>query len=293
MFDYNNMIRIVFISLILVGALASASELPFDPVRGIVEVEVIIDGRVKGTFGIDTGADRLYIGRWFAEANGLSVESGPPQRAIVGIDGSSSARRMDVRSLQIGSDRLYNLGATVLDMRDLISDQRLGVPDGLIGHEVLRRFYVTVDYDAHRMNLQQTIPDFLDSRFDRIVSFTTIRHLILVDVAIDDRKAVPMAVDLCASHTLVTPWLAERLGLPSTDGSHVSIKSLMLDDSIAVSNTEAVVKDLTAIKESSRAPIEGILGATFLRNFKLTIDYKRQRLHFHPSSGEPSVDTAQ
>ncbi len=290
MFDHSNMFRIVFACIVLAYEFAPASELPFDPQRGIVEVEVTIDGRVKGTFGIDTGADRLYIDRRFAEAHGLSLQSGPPQRDIVGIDGSSSAWWLDLRSLEVGSDRLYNLRATAIDMREIVADQRFGAPDGLIGHEVLRRFYVTVDYAAQTMNLQQTIPDILNPRTDRSVGFSTFRHLVIVDVAIDDRTAALMAVDLCASHTLVTPWLAERLKLPLTDGSRVTIDSLALGDDVAARDVEAIVKDLGVIKESSRAPIEGILGATFLRNFRLTVDYKRQRLHFHAPS-QPAIDT--
>lgn len=292
MFDYSNMLRILFAWIVLASTLVPAGELPFDPQRGIVEVEVTIDGRVTGTFGVDTGADRLYIDRRFAEANGLRVKNGPPQRDIVGIDGSSSAWRLDLRSLEMGSDRLYNLTATAIDMRDLIADQRFGVPDGLIGHDVLRRFYVTVDYRAQTMNLQQAIPDFLDPRSDRTVSFSTVRHLVLVDVAIDDRKAVPMAVDLCASHTLITPWLADELGLSDSDGSRVTIESLALGDDIAAESVAAIVKDLEVIKESSRAPIEGILGATFLRSFKLTVDYKRQLIHFHQQVEHPAVDSS-
>jgi hypothetical protein len=291
MFDHTNMLRKLLAFIILLTVTVAAEELPFNPLRGIVEVEVTIDGRVTGTFGVDTGADRLYIDRRFAEANGLRVQEGPPQRDIVGIEGSSAAWSLDLRSLEIGSDRLYNLRATAIDMRDLIADQRFGVPDGLIGHAVLRRFYVTVDYAAQTMHLQQTIPEFLDPAVDRIIRFSTIRHLILVDVAIDERKAVPMAVDLCASHTVITPWLAERLELPAVEGRRVRVEALALDDEIRAGNVDAVVKDLGMIKESSRAPIEGILGATFLRHFKLTVDYKRQRLHFHPISDRPSVDS--
>ena len=70
-------------ALLTVATSIGAVEVTFHPYRGLVEVEVLIDGRVKGRFGIDTGADRLYIDKKFAEKNNLSKVGGSPPRLIV------------------------------------------------------------------------------------------------------------------------------------------------------------------------------------------------------------------
>ena len=122
-----------------------AAVIPFDPARGLVEVQVKLDGRVTGRFGIDTGADHLYIDRAFAEKNNLPIYDEMTGRQITGVEGSSKGYYTKLRSLEIGGERLFNVRATVTDIKAL-GGGRGNHPDGLIGFEVIRHFYVTVDY---------------------------------------------------------------------------------------------------------------------------------------------------
>ena len=117
-----------------------AGSIPFNPMRGLVEVDVTINGNAKGRFGIDTGADYLYIDINFMERNDIKVENKQPRRSVSGVSGSSEVYSFNLRSLDIGGERLYNLDANVIDLTKIIKDKRSGIPDGLIGYEVLQRF---------------------------------------------------------------------------------------------------------------------------------------------------------
>ena len=271
------------IAVILLCALSVIAEvIPFDPVRGLVEVPVIINGHVKGTFGIDTGADRLYIDSGFAARNGLPLPCATPQRPVVGIEGSSEASFIDIRSLRIGKETLYNLQATAIDIGNIIKDKRRGYPDGLIGHEILRRFFVTVDYPERTLQLQMERPDFLMDTNYQTIKFTTLRHLILVDVTINDSVTVPMILDYCASYTSLSKELAHRLGFNIEDSGRFTLPKISLSGIVTSTNVPVVVSDYSDFKKSLKgASFEGIVGASFLYRHKLTIDYKGKRIYVH------------
>jgi len=275
----NHLIR-TGLALLLIAGVATAGTMPFDPLQGLVEVEVVLDGRVKGRFGIDTGADQFYIDRTFAEKNGIPVSSGPPQRAVVGAEGHSEARAINIRSLEIGDERLYNLTATAIDMQNLVADKRATPPDGLIGYEVLRRFYITVDYPNKSMTLQMHEPSFLESA-PPSVPFEIAHHLILVDVTIDDSVTVPMALDYCASWVFISPTLAERLGHDPA-AEQVQLGTVSLGETITSSDVAAGISDLSPLHARLRGvEFEGLIGGTFLYRHKITIDYRRNRIYLH------------
>ncbi|MEW5995238.1 MAG: retropepsin-like aspartic protease [Candidatus Zixiibacteriota bacterium] len=270
--------------LLTATALAAGVEIPFDPVRGLVEVPVVIDGRVKGTFGIDTGADRLYIDSSFAHENGLTSVASPPQRAVVGVDGVSEASFVKLRSLRLGKEGLYNITATAIDLTQIIKDRRLGMPDGLIGYDILRRFFVTVDYPKRMLRLDVSPPPFTRGSADAFpfIRYRSERHMIVVEATLNDSIRVPMALDYCASYTTLSPSLASRLALdPSKDGPQ-KVDRVSLEGLSDAQDVLVVVADLSRFKKAVKgSTIDGIIGASFLYRHKFTIDYKAERIYIH------------
>jgi hypothetical protein len=273
-------VKALLLFSLVVTAVLSA-DLPFDPSRGLVEIEVVLDGAVKGRFGIDTGADRLYIDQEFAEKNNLKFAPFQAQRDVTGIDGSSPARSISLKSLQFGDQTLENLKATAIDMRGVITDQRAGVPDGLIGYDVLRNFFVSVDYPAKTIELEDEPPDFLTGKRYETVPYRTYRHLIIVDAVFNDDVSAPMLLDYCASVTVVSPALAEQMDLVLEPREVGFVSTIEIGDGVSSDSVATVIADLTAFKRSTpRGEFEGILGATFLRNHRVTIDYAQQQIYF-------------
>ena len=270
---------------ILVTGMAIADRVPFDPARGLVEVPVIIDGRVKGSFGIDTGADLLYIDSTFAHRNGLSFVRSTPQRPVTGIEGTSQAGVVEIRSLRVGGDALYNLQATAIDLHKLIRDDRHGFPDGLIGYDILRRFYVTVDYPGRTLKLEMGQPDFMKKGGADLIgsiNFSTHRHLIVVEVTFDSGVTAPMILDYCASYSAVSRSLANRLGLNAEHNRRQIVPFMSIGSILNAAEVPVVVTDLSHFKKSLRwTRFEGIVGASFLHKYKLTIDYKADRIYVH------------
>ena len=275
-------ILLVLLAILYATAQTEAIEVPFHPDRGLVEVEVLIDGRVTGRFGVDTGADRLYIDKKFAEKNNLSEVGGAAPRLVVGVDGSSAASWVQLRSLKLGKEQLYNLKAAAIDLGALIKDQSMGYPDGLMGHEMLRQFYVTVDYPQQKLEMKMEEPEVFSTGKFVSIPFEIHRHLIIVDAVFNDSITAPMILDYCASYTIVTPDLANRLGISDQSGAQSRMKSIQVDEKLSTTGVMVTVRDLSNLRQSAgRVQFEGILGGSFLNRHKITVDYKRNKIHLH------------
>ena len=270
---------ILLLIAFLAAVVLAAQGIPFDPMQGIVQVDITIDGHAKGRFGIDTGADHLYVDREWAAEHSLSVSGGQPMRSVQGIEGHSAARTMSIRSLEIGNERLYNVDAVAIDLGALIADKRAAPPDGLIGYSILRRFYITIDYPKHSMLLEQAEPEFLKGKAPRSVPFTQVNHLIMVEVTFNDSITVPMALDYCATHVFVSPELASRLGVNAGDPK-ATVGKVSLGGVINSESVYASVRDLGNLKQRLKGvEIEGLIGASFLYRHKITIDYRRNLIY--------------
>jgi hypothetical protein len=266
----------------LTAGLIVATPVPFDPQRGLVEVQVRLDGRVNGKFGLDTGADRLYIDKTFAKANGFTFADATAAHEIVGLNGTDKSAAVSLRSLAIGDETLYNLAATAVDLDQLTLDRTNDHPDGLIGFDILRLFYLTIDYPAKTADLYMAEPRFLSGREFETVPFRQFRHLIIVDATINNRLTKPMILDYCASYTTVSRQLAAELELTPNANGLVTLSSVSLGDAVVENQVPAVAQDIDQYRQTfPGADFEGIIGTSFLWRHKITVDYKRRHIYIH------------
>lgn len=265
--------------LAILAAGVWATTIPFDPMRGLVEVPVVLDGHVEGVFGIDTGADHLYIDREFARKNDLRLSNAAPQRDVVGVEGRSKVTMISLRSIEVADERLYNQKAMGIDIAALTGDDRYGNPDGLIGYNILKRFWVTVDYPNHELTLQTRTPRFLSGKRYSEVEFDQYKHMILVEVTFNDETTVPMILDYCASFTTLSPKLAEELELSTKEREIQRVAKVQMGEAVT-ENCAVTVADFSQLRRSApRAKFEGILGGTFLFRHKITVDYRLDKVY--------------
>ncbi|MEW6412242.1 MAG: retropepsin-like aspartic protease [Candidatus Zixiibacteriota bacterium] len=273
----------IFIGVLLLPAMLQAGSIPFSPHRGLVEVNVTLDGYINGSFGIDTGADGLYIDREFAESHNLSLGPVSQSKRVAGVSGVAEASPVSLRSLRITDDEtVYNLSAVAVDIGALSKQPESGHPDGLIGHDILRRFYVTVDYPSQRMELHASEPDFIGEESYEEIPFEMRGHLIIVNVTVNDDITVPMVFDYCASLSTISPWLAGQIGYDPDEDLRQTLSSVSLTDEVFSENVQVAITDHSSLQGTvPGARFEGILGASFLYRFKMTVDYKRQKIYVH------------
>jgi hypothetical protein len=113
-------------------------------------------------------------------------------------------------------------------------------------------------------------------------------RFIVVRVQIGPRVAAPFVVDTASSITVVSPALAERIGLPSSGSrevlTHVDagclpvarLEGLQIGRRV-IPPLDVLVADLDALWRHDRR-IEGVLGQDAFAGTNLLIDYRKRRL---------------
>jgi predicted aspartyl protease len=274
--NMTNLRNVVLTVSIICSAISLAGESPFDPSRGLVELPVVVNGVSKGIFGIDTGADRLYVDKSFAESNRLG-KTYETKSVVRGIDGVSAAHYIQLGSIKFADESLYDIDATVVDLSLLTGDVAGGIPNGLIGFDVLRRFYVTADFPSQVIHLDQSWPDVLAGSDVEEIPFELFKHYVMVDVLINDNAKARMMLDYCASYTIVTPEFAERIGMSAERGV---IPSMTIGQSTTTADVKVAVVDHANIQKGNpQLHIDGILGGTFFYPHVITVDYRRSKIY--------------
>ncbi|WP_395836387.1 aspartyl protease family protein [Cystobacter fuscus] len=106
---------------------------------------VVVNGKQKGSFILDTGATYVTLTRAFADTLGLDPSQGSRVNVVTG-GGMRTVRMGRVESLEVNGVRATNVEVAILD--DLPNHV-----DGLLGLSFLNRFEVKVD--ATKVQLEQ------------------------------------------------------------------------------------------------------------------------------------------
>jgi Aspartyl protease len=167
----------------------------------------------------------------------------------------------------------------------------------MLGADVLRHFTLTLDYAASRLTLVPQGPQSPSST--TLAAARGVVHgpiplrlgppHVLVRAVLHGQEPVTLLLDTGASHTLLTPAIARRLGLSPTadtptktltraDGQLHTVP-LVVCKALAVG--KAVVEQLpvgiTDVDPTAPA-VEGLLGVDFLARFTVTLDYGTRQL---------------
>ena len=142
------------------------------------------------------------------------------------------------------------------------------------------------------------VQDFLHSQMNGVLGhppvafdFVDNTSLVVVPVTINGRGPFRFLLDTGASNTFLSSAVADSLGIP--DGRRellisaggdvpVSMRTLktMSVGAAHLENIEIAVGDVILIKTLK---VDGILGADYLRRFKVSIDYDNRLVDFEPS----------
>jgi clan AA aspartic protease (TIGR02281 family) len=123
------------------------------------------------------------------------------------------------------------------------------------------------------------------------------KPIITVDTIVNGKGPFSFVVDTGASHTVISNQTAEKLGLNenspgcceaagrSAQGAGgpvaartTTVESVRVED-VEVKNLEVALIDLTSLSKNW----DGIIGYTFMKNYRVVIDYPRQQISFEKS----------
>lgn len=260
--------------------------LPFELERNLIWIKASVNEQ-DGHYILDTGAPTLLINdrgeptgkKNLGQGSGGSVALAEHQVSsfeIGGIDqGSQSAYRIDLRSMEARTGRVLH---------------------GMIGYEQLNQYELLIDYPARELQLLPAKKNKLHAtdspQFS--VRFTYVAHLPVIELKQGKRK-LRFAIDTGAGSNLLHASKNGRLpkniqlnqlgvNVHGLDGNANDRKTghfpelTLAKENIAA--TDFVLTDLSHLQPEEGKEIDGILGTSFLRDYRISIDYRRGRVHF-------------
>jgi len=262
------------------------AEMPFDPYGGAIYVPVIVNGD-SAWLMFDTGLSRTGLDRDWAKSVGAAAASDTDATAVV-------------RSLRLGDLQLDRY-RTALYPLVALSEASGRLLQGLLGHDVLHRFVVEIDYPTRRVRLF----DATSYRYagpGTAVPFTPDADLPLLraKIKVRGRRAIParLLLDTGASglcliltapfveqHDLasVAPAIEAPIGTGlagELHGTIVRLQQLELGRLRVASPTTGLGGESKGFL--GRTDIDGVIGNAVFEGSRLIVDYARRRVIVEP-----------
>jgi len=119
------------------------------------------------------------------------------------------------------------------------------------------------------------------------------KPIIIVKAKVNGKGPFDFAVDTGASVTALSKELAEDLGVSENAGTQkkghccsgeldiamANVKSVEIGDT-AVRDFQVAIMDLSSISEALKTDLAGIIGYSFMKDYKVIIDYPNTQIFF-------------
>jgi len=147
-----------------------------------------------------------------------------------------------------------------------------------------------INYARQGLSLIESSPSKVYKNSGKIkkttVNINTVGNIILVDdIYINDSVKVKFIFDTGASYTTISSKLADRLGISTSNAKKLKIMTgsgyiyapkiiiKKIDiNGLCAYNVEALVADLPVHVSGTGADLAGLLGISFIKDFKVTVD---------------------
>jgi predicted aspartyl protease len=186
----------------------------------------------------------------------------------------------------------------VLDFTDMRRTMGLTV-DGILGFSAINRYAVTFDFEHEALELAENASARSLSSGAARVRFEMLGGQVLAPVRVDGGEPMPFIVDTGAWVTFVPARVGRKLDSPrrvpgvpfvGADGraleaeavraKSLSVGSARVDRPVVLFATKGGVSDPSGLTLAGGD--RGILGANFLRRFRVTLDYPRSEIVLEP-----------
>lgn len=262
---------------------SSALVLPFELRRNLIWVTATVNQQ-SGSFILDTGAPTLLLNNHGEQAE--------PSIYGIGSGGSVALQKEKVASFQLAGVEHGNQPAYRVDLSGIAERAQADVL-GMIGHKQLRNYELLIDYaneEVHLLSSSKTEKS-LKPRFS--IPFTYQGHLPIITLR-HGKKKYHFAIDTGAGSNLFhRDGAAELPTIIKLTGESIRIQGLdgrqnnrvigqVNGFSMAgepLPTTPFVITDLNHLHSNSGKQIDGILGTDFLKNYRISINFRKRRIH--------------
>lgn len=267
---------------------ADSIVLPITVSNDHVFLNVKINGQGPFTFLLDSGAAKTIIAKSLADRLHITT-SGPI--AMRGIGGFGSVSMGEIDSLSLGKLVLHIQRTMITDLSKFHSFDA-GPLEGILGYDFFVRFPMTLDFKGKTLTLYNPDRDYRP-KFANTLDAELYFQIPLITAKLDGHEA-KMLFDLGAQTSillfgreLIEKDLRDKLIKDSTTleimgvggNSSVFISSL---DSVTIGSEKIENPKIFWSDNAEEIPfhgyIEGIIGTGILSNYKVFLDYQRDKI---------------
>ena len=264
---------------------SSTLSLPFDLVSNLIWFEAEVEGE-QGNFILDTGVPTLVLHQELNDESATAIGIGAGGQETLLSEGEVSS--FQLAGIEQGEQRSLGLDLSGLAQR---SERELL---GIVGFEQLHAYELLIDYAAQQFHLfparRNELHRLADPKFS--LRFDYLDHLPVL-VLKQEQRTLHFAIDTGAGSNLIDPnvfedgVIAEPLNVQTTVrglAGGIEVQPNFVIDNLSRRNQifspqTFVAVDLDHISTEGIA-IDGILGQPFLQQHRISIDFKRQKIHF-------------
>lgn len=265
--------------------------------RPIIAVKVN-GGKDALNFVLDTGSGISVISDETAEKLKIKPIARGGQAKGIGGDGKFDIVYGFLRDVQIGDIKVRNVPVYIRPFHS-----RGFEIDGYIGLSLISKFLTTIDYGSLTFSLLKRGNESDKTPEEAALSLPlrlTSSGFLSGEVKLEGIEyPLNFIVDTGASISVISEDLAsvhpvrqfekdEKLRVVGSAGIEENVPSFLLPQvsfgTHSRRSVDAVALDLDVINEASGFEQAGILGGNFLRNYRMTFDFKNSRVTFSPVS---------
>ena len=294
---------ICIINIVLfIGTFLHAQEvtIPFQEDQGIMYVKMKVNNHEQPlNFVFDTGASSTVLDSSIAEKIGVKANG---NTRATGASGSASYQVASSNAITFNNLKLENITLILTDLSAISRRSVLNV-DGIIGNDILKSFYTSINYEQKQIYLYKSLNeiDELESfkEVDFVFKGTPIPKVEIKMVLKNGESHTGMAyVDTGArlNFLMNTPFV-EKHRIKSKIGKSITNKAQTLTTSttfvrgtvnklqMAGFNFGEMPVSLAYAKSgvSSGKQYMGILGSVVLRRFHMIFDYQHKKMYLKPN----------
>jgi hypothetical protein len=265
--------------------------IPFELYKGLIFLDVEIDGQ-KGQVFLDTGAPEIML-------NSRNFEGEASNMSIFGVDGKAqNVEKTYIKELSANSVMKWQkFEAMTMDMTHLEQVNRRKIL-GLIGYNAFQEHELLIDYEQEELVLFR-----LDKKGNRLLkrlekplfqkTFKLAKHLAVITIKAGN-ELLKLALDTGAQSNVIHKKWSKKLYnhfltyeeikiIGASKNGKESITGIF--DRMSIDEThfykmKTIVTDLSYFTKSHRVKIDGLLGYEFLKQYQISINYKKKVVCF-------------
>ena len=265
-------------------------KVPFQLVKGMPVVEVMVNGQGPYRFVLDTGAEMTCISERLEEEVGFSEAKGEVTKISASTDKSTGPHKVfRIELLQAGTARFCNFPAVMLDDTAImkIADGRC---DGILGRELVADCMLSIDFPQAEITMQRgELPepngkDILAIEDDMGISAYACEIQVNLKIDTGSSAQITLSDRLADREVRITERKECGCEAKTLVGDH-RVWAAKLDGNVDFGRYS--IK--TPWVHAAPINVDGFIGTGMLKRFVITFDLKNKRVRLRYASQSQDI----